>query len=133
MQKQFVSKKIMIWGLNLILRLSCPEINGENMTKEQRLSYRYSNCFKHNVIAAIEKEGLNIESTQGSNEKRLPDFLQITLFKIKYRVLLFSYLFKPLHHRKHHYHRNQTECGKYSPTLPLMREFIQHCNAQCNK
>jgi len=34
------------------------------MTKQQRLSYRYSNCFKRTVVEAIEKEGISLESAR---------------------------------------------------------------------
>jgi len=30
------------------------------MTKEQKLSYRYSNCFKRSVVHAIEQEGISL-------------------------------------------------------------------------
>jgi Transposase and inactivated derivatives len=34
------------------------------MTKKERVQYRYSNCFKLTVVAAIEKEGLSIEEAR---------------------------------------------------------------------
>lgn len=34
------------------------------MTKHQKISYRYSNCFKRTVVEAIEKEGLSIEGVR---------------------------------------------------------------------
>ena len=34
------------------------------MTKHQKISYRYSNCFKRTVVESIEKEGLSIESVR---------------------------------------------------------------------
>ena len=34
------------------------------MTKHQKVSYRYSNCFKRTVVESIEKEGLSIESVR---------------------------------------------------------------------
>jgi len=34
------------------------------MSKKERVQYRYSNCFKHTVVEAIEQEGLSIEEAR---------------------------------------------------------------------